>query len=458
MGTLMVSISGIRGIVGDGLNPETIVKYTNAYADFVNSGKHAVVKSSANKVVIGRDARITGEMVNLVVTGTLLSKGIDVVDIGICPTPTVQFNVKELQASGGIAISASHNPNQWNALKLLNDSGQFMSPEEYKVMIESLSKPQINYKSWNGIGKRIEYSEGIKNHVGAVLKISFLELEKIRKRKFKVLLDCVNGAGAFVLPEFLKELGCVVIEMNCERTGIFPRAPEPLPENLTETMNEIKKVNADLGIVVDPDVDRLVLITEKGEPFIEENTITHIVKFILSKTKGNVVVNLSTTRSVDDIAMEYGCKVFRSAVGEANVVKKMKEVNAVIGGEGSGGVIYPAVHYGRDAFVGIVLTLQHLVEFGGLVSELKNSLPQYFISKKKIEVKENPDKIINSLIKKFNSENINIDDGLKIDFENHWVHFRKSNTEPIIRIIVEAKSKAEAEKLSDKYFKEVIKV
>ena len=443
MGTLMTSISGIRGIVGDGLDPETIIKHTNAYADFVGSGK----------VVIGRDARITGEMVNQIVTGTLLANGIDVVDIGICPTPTVQFNVKKLAAQGGIAISASHNPNEWNALKLLNGTGQFLSPEEFDKMQKYFQKSEIKYKSWDKIGKRTEFKQGIQNHVDAILDLGIIYLDEIRKRKFKVVLDCVNGAGGYVLPEFLKEFGCQVIEMNCEKTGIFPRLPEPLPENLTQTMKKVKEANADLGIVVDPDVDRLVLITDKGEPFSEENTIVQIVKFILLRKKGNVVVNLSTTRAVDDIAHKFGCEVFRSAVGEANVVKKMKEVKAVIGGEGSGGVIFPEVHYGRDALVGIALTLQHLTDYGKSLSNLKDELPQYFISKKKIDVTKNPDDVINNLIKHFSDQTINTDDGLRVDFKDHWVHFRKSNTEPIVRIITEAKNEAEAESYSEKYLK-----
>ena len=443
MGTLMSSISGIRGIVGDGLEPEVIVKHTNAYADFVGSGK----------VVIGRDARITGEMVNQITTGTLLAKGIYVIDIGICPTPTVQFNVKKLNANGGIAISASHNPNEWNALKLLNKTGQFLSPEEFKVMQGYFLNNQPEYKSWDRIGKRTEYKQGIQNHIDAVMDLGIIYLDEIRKRRFKVVLDCVNGAGAFVLPDFLQEFGCEVIEMNCEKTGIFPRLPEPLPENLTDTMKKVKDVNADLGIVVDPDVDRLVLITDEGEPFIEENTITQIVQFVLSRKKGNVVVNLSTTRAVDDVSTKFGCSVFRSPVGEANVVKKMKEVDAVIGGEGSGGVIFPELHYGRDALVGIALTLQHLTDYGKSLSALKNELPQYFIVKKKIEVTKNPDEILNKLTHQFSNQKINNEDGLRVDFEDHWVHFRKSNTEPIIRIIVEAKAKAEAMNLSEKYLK-----
>jgi phosphomannomutase len=447
MSTLMVSISGIRGIVGDGLDPEVLVKFCSAYADFIGKGK----------VVIGRDARISGEMVKSIVTGTLLAKGLDVIDIGICPTPTVQYTVKNLSAGGGIAISASHNPNEWNALKLLNNTGQFMTPEENVELLKILKDNKENkFKNWEKLGTLTYSDEGLKRHVNDVLNLKYVDKEKIKKRKFKVLADCVNGAGVYVIPDLLREFGCKVIEMNCEKTGIFPRLPEPLPENLTATMRAVKDSKADLGVVVDPDVDRLVLITNEGDPFSEENTITSCVKFILSKEKGNVVVNLSTTRAVDDVAKGYNSTVYRSPVGEANVVKKMKEVNAVIGGEGSGGVIYPALHYGRDALVGIALTLQHLLEFGGSIAELKKSLPSYFIAKKKIELgNANPDKIVNSLKAKYKNENVNTDDGLRIDFPDHWVHFRKSNTEPIIRSIVEANDKKKAEEFSQKYFEEI---
>ena len=445
MSTLMVSISGIRGIVGAGLDPDVIVKYTSAYADFIESGK----------VVVGRDARITGEMVNQIVTGTLLAKGLDVIDIGICPTPTVQFTVKTLNAQGGIAISASHNPNEWNALKLLNSTGQFMSPEEHNQMKKFLDADN-SFVNWSKTGKRTVYADGIKNHIEAILKLQIIDLEKIKSKKFKVLADCVNGAGAYCIPDYLKMFGCEVIEMNCERTGIFPRLPEPLPENLTETMKAVKDHNADFAVVVDPDVDRLVLITDKGEPFSEENTITLAADFVLSKTKGNVVVNLSTTRAVEDVAMKNESLAFRSAVGEANVVKKMKEVNAVIGGEGSGGVIYPALHYGRDALVGIAFTLQYLTDSGKKLSEIKDELPNYYIAKKKIDLKNaSPDEVINKLVNKYSKEKINTEDGLRIGFPDHWVHFRKSNTEPIVRIITESKTLSYSEELSKRYFDEI---
>lgn len=445
MPTLMVSISGIRGIVGDGLTPDVIVKYTSAYADFVEHGK----------VIVGRDARISGEMVNKIVTGTLLAKGLDVVDIGIVPTPTVQFTVKMLEAQGGIAITASHNPNEWNALKLLNQTGQFLSPQEHEKMKTFLSSEAF-YESWEKIGRYSEHIEAIDKHIEAILKLKLINIELIKSKKFKVLLDCVNGAGVYSVPKLLDKLGVEYIKLNCDASGIFPRLPEPIPENLTETIQAVKENNVDMGIVVDPDVDRLVLITENGDPFVEENTITQVVQFILSKTPGNVVVNLSTTRAVDDVAKEFSCKVFRSPVGEANVVQKMKETDAVIGGEGSGGVIYPSLHYGRDALVGIALTLQHLAERNITLSDLKSKLPEYFITKKKIELQNaKPDEVINHMIFKYKNQRINTDDGLRIDLDDHWVHLRKSNTEPIIRIIVEAKNKELAERLAEKYLKEI---
>lgn len=446
MPTLMVSISGIRGLIGDGLEPEVIVKYTSAYAEFIGSGS----------VVVGRDSRISGEMVRSIVCGTLTAKGINVIDIGICPTPTVQYTVKTLNAQGGIAISASHNPNEWNALKLLNATGQFMTPDENVKLQEIIKNFNPIYKTWDKLGTYTLYKEGLERHKKDVLALPILNLEAIRKRNFKVLLDCVNGAGYTVIPQLLRDLGCTVIERNCESTGVFPRLPEPLPENLIDTMNAVKENNVDLGVVVDPDVDRLVLITEKGDPFIEENTIAHITKLVLSKSSGSAVVNLSTTRAVDDIAASFASKVYRSAVGEANVVKKMQETGAIIGGEGSGGVIYPTLHYGRDALVGVALTLQHLIEFGGTLSELKASLPQYFIAKKKIETgSKDPAQLLTILEKRYAGEKINTEDGIRIDFPDHWVHFRKSNTEPIIRVITEAGTQEKAEEYIQKYFAEL---
>ena len=447
MPTLMVSVSGIRGIVGDGLDPKTIVDFASAYADFIGEGT----------IIIGRDSRITGSMVMSLLAGTLMAKGLSVVDIGIVPTPTVQLTVKNQKAAGGIAISASHNPNQWNALKLLNSTGQFMTPEEHAILKEKLNSNVYQYKSWDKIGTLSEYPEAINEHIAAVKTIKCIDIEAIRKRKFRVVADCVNGAGFNVIPQLLEDFGCEVIKANCESSGIFPRLPEPIPENLVETFKLVKESNVDIGIVVDPDVDRLVLITEKGEPFIEENTITQAIRFYLSKHKGSAVVNLSTTRAAIDAAKLNGCEAFRSAVGEANVVKKMKEVNAVIGGEGSGGVILPEIHYGRDALIGIALTLQHLLEFGGTMSEMKAALPQYFIAKRKINLTAQNPKVIFESLKNANKDAvINEEDGLHLDFENHWIHCRTSNTEPIIRIICEARTQADADRIADKFTQDIL--
>jgi phosphomannomutase len=442
MPTLMVSISGIRGIVGDGLDPKTIVEFASAYADFIGSGT----------IVIGRDSRITGEMVKNVLFGTLVAKGLDVIDIGIVPTPTVQLTVKNHKAAGGIAISASHNPNQWNALKLLNGTGQFMTPEEHAELKTRMKSDVYSYRSWDKIGKITSFPEAIDEHIEAVKKISCIDLEAIRKRKFRVVADCVNGAGYDVIPRLLEDFGCEVIKLNCESTGIFPRLPEPIPQNLVETFETVKLSNVDIGIVVDPDVDRLVLITEKGEPFIEENTIAQAVQFYLPKHPGNVVVNLSTTRAVHDIVAANGCQSFRAPVGEANVVKRMKEVGAVIGGEGSGGVILPEIHYGRDALIGIALTLQHLLEFGGTMSEMKATLPQYSIAKRRVNLTTQKPAELFALLKANHPDaQIDEEDGLRLDFKDYWIHCRSSNTEPIIRVICEAHDQETADRIADEY-------
>lgn len=442
----MVSVSGIRGIVGKGLDPEIIVKYATAFSDLFGKGK----------IVVGRDSRITGKMISNILIGTLAAKGNDVIDIGVCPTPTVLFNVKLHSAIGGIMISASHNPNEWNALKLINGDGEFMTPDQNKELSKLVDKKENNYSKWDSIGKIFYDEDGISNHTKSVLSIPYLRLDELKKKKFKVVLDCVNGAGFKVMPQLLNELGCDVIKINCEENGIFPRLPEPIPENLTEIMERVRAENADLGIVVDPDVDRLVLITDKGEPFGEENTITSVVDFILSKQKGNVVVNLSTTRSIDDIAAKYNSNVYRSPVGEANVVKLMKETGAVIGGEGSGGVIYPHSVFGRDALTGTVLFLQYLLEQKISMSELKNKLPQYLIGKGKIELSGiDGNEILKKLIDRYSSAKINTSDGLRIDFDDHWIHFRLSNTEPILRYICEADDEKKAKILLDKYYDEI---
>ncbi len=444
MPTLIKSISGIRGIVGDGFEPEVIVRFASAFAKFCDYGK----------IVVGRDTRITGEYVNKILCGTLVANGCQVIDVGIVPTPTVQIYVEELKANGGIVISASHNPNEWNALKLLNSDGTFLRPSEAKQLFEIETSIKPVYKKWNEIGSYEFINDADNLHIKKVLNLDIIDTKVIRSKKFKVLVDAVNGAGVKILPKLLEELGCEVTKINCDENGIFPRNPEPVPENLTETIKFAKKHNFDLTIIVDPDVDRLVLLQENGEPFIEEYTIVLATDFVLRKNPGPVCVNLSTTRAIEDLAQRYSSKVFRSPVGEINVVEKMKQVGAIIGGEGSGGVIYPQLHYGRDALVGIALVLNLLAETGKKLSEIKKELPQYFILKDKFETTDtNFDELFEKFIDNFQNEKINKEDGLRIDFDDHWIHLRKSNTEPIIRLIVEAKTPEQAQHFMNHYKK-----
>ena len=448
---LMVSISGIRGIVGETLTPETIVKYASAYARFCNRGR----------IIIGRDGRVTGKNILDIVVSTLIQMGCDVTDLGICPTPTVALAVEKKKAAGGISITASHNPIIWNGLKFFASTGLFLDADENRNFWK-LAESAAEYVPWNKQGRYVLEESFLDEHIKEVLFLSYIDIKKIRLKKFKVVLDCVNAAGGIIVPRLLKEFNCEVIPISCEVTGIFSHTPEPIPENLTSLCSEVIKQKADLGIAVDPDVDRLVLINEKGEPFGEEYTIASCTKFILEKisdkntirqSTGNqplkTVVNLSTTRAVEDISKKYGASALRTPVGEINVAKKMKETDAVIGGEGSGGVILPDVHLGRDAIVGIALVLQHLAEFGGTLSELKAELPQYCITKGRVDLGTlNPDAILQKLAAEYSKTNsINTDDGLKIDFPETWVHLRKSNTEPIIRIIAEAHTKPEADEL-----------
>ena len=378
---LMVSISGIRGVVGETLTPETIVKYASAYAEFCNRGN----------IIIGRDGRITGKNVLDIVVSTLRQMGCNVTDLGICPTPTVALAVEKLKAAGGISITASHNPMIWNGLKFFAPTGLFLDADENRKFWQ-LAEHSAKYVPWDKQGQFTLDENFLDDHINQVLSLSYIDAGKIRARKFKVVLDCVNSAGGIIVPRLLDKLGCEVIQLHCEVTGVFGHIPEPIPENLTALCSKVREVKADIGIAVDPDVDRLVLINEKGEPFVEEYTIATCVKFVLEKFSNQklqsqiVVVNLSTTRAVEDIAKQYNAITLRTPVGEINVAKKMKEVGAIIGGEGSGGVILPKVHIGRDAIVGIGLVLQCLMEFGGTMSELKAALPQYLITKGKIEL------------------------------------------------------------------------
>lgn len=453
--SLMVSISGIRGIVGTSLTPEIVVKYASAFAEYCGR----------KPIVIGRDGRVTGKSIGHIVSSTLLQMGCDVVALGVCPTPTIQLAIEKLHASGGISITASHNPIEWNGLKFMSSTGLFLDAEENKRFWGIADRPARAYQPWDKQGKHRAIPEFVDNHIKLILQLPHLDVARIRERGFKVAVDCINGSGGVIVPKLLRELGCSVVEMNCDVSGIFAHTPEPLPENLTDLSRLVQKERADLGIAVDPDADRLVLIDERGIPIGEEYTIANVTKFVLQREAGlkkpgrlTTVVNLSTTRAVDDIAKEFGATVLRTAVGEINVAKKMQETGAVIGGEGSGGVILPNLHLGRDALVGIALTLQHLAEFEGTLSQLKQSLPEYHIAKGKVDVGTlDPDKALERIKIKLtkNGEATTID-GLKIDFADSWVHLRKSNTEPIIRVIAEARSKQKAEELVKTFTQELL--
>jgi len=460
--SLMVSISGIRGVVGESLTPEVVVRYTAAFGEFCKR------TNPANpEIILGRDGRITGKIVANLISSTLLATGTSVRAIGVCPTPTIALAVEKSGAVGGIAVTASHNPMQWNGMKFITSTGMFLDAGENKRLWAIADGKQASYASWQSLGTHVADDSWIRKHIDAVLSLQYIDKELVRRRRFKVVVDCVNAAGGVIVPTLLKELGCDVIEMNCDVSGVFAHTPEPIPENLTDLCARVKSEKADLGIAVDPDVDRLVLITEKGESYGEEYTIASAVNFVLEKEKRlgrahtqSVVVNLSTTRAVDDIAARFNARVHRTPVGEINVAKQMKSVGAVIGGEGSGGVILPAVHLGRDALVGIGLVMQMLAEFGGALSELKTTLPQYSIAKGKIELtKTNSDELFKALQSSHNGAGrVNTDDGLKIDFPDYWVHLRKSNTEPIIRVIAEARTAERAAGMVEKFKKEIMSV
>ncbi|NOZ60639.1 MAG: phosphoglucosamine mutase [Calditrichaeota bacterium] len=442
----MISISGIRGIVGDGLTPQMSVNFAQAFGTYIGGGK----------VVVGRDSRVTGPMVKHAVFSGLMASGVDVIDIGVCPTPTVQMAVKKLKAHGGIAITASHNPIEWNALKLIDSSGMFLDESQGKKVIAVVEKNGYRSVGWDQIGKPEVYENAIQDHIKAILKLRLIDVDEIARRKFKLVVDCVNGAGGTILPALLHELGCEVIFINEEPTGLFPRAPEPLPENITELCERVKVEKADVGFAVDPDVDRLAIVSEKGEPFGEEYSLVSAANYVLSKNDGPVVVNASVSRAVDVVAAKYNTEVYRTKVGEIYVAKKMKKVKAAIGGEGNGGVILPELHLGRDAPLAIALTLQQLAMTRMKASELHGSLPQYFQAKNRIEIKDhNVAQILKEIEKRYKNEQIDKIDGLKILWEDSWVHIRPSNTEPIIRIYSEAKTKEEAEALGYRFIHEV---
>ena len=456
--SLIKSISGIRGTIGgapdDNLTPIDAVKFAAAYGTWLK--KH--IYKNRVKVVVGRDARISGEMVQNLVQYTLVGLGIDVVDIGLSTTPTVEVAVTMEQADGGIILTASHNPKQWNALKLLNSKGEFLNAQEGEEILHIAAANEFTFAEVDALGHITHNDTYIQRHIDAVLSLLPLAtLEAIRKRKFKVAVDAVNSTGGIAIPLLLERLGAEVVPLYCEPNGQFPHNPEPLKEHLSDISAKVVEAKADLGVVVDPDVDRLALITEEGEMFGEEYTLVACADYYLSKKKGNVVSNLSSSRALRDIAEKHGVEYAAAAVGEVNVVTKMKEVNAVIGGEGNGGVIFPELHYGRDALVGVVLFLSLLVEKGIAVSALRRSYPAYFMSKNKIQLTSglNPDKVLLAMQEKYAHEQITTIDGLKIDFPFSWVHLRKSNTEPIIRIYTEAKSQAEADALATRFMEEM---
>ncbi|MDR1369391.1 MAG: phosphoglucosamine mutase [Dysgonamonadaceae bacterium] len=454
--TLIKSISGIRGTIGgqagDGLSPLDIVKFTSAYATLIRK-KNA----GSNKIVVGRDARISGEMVRNVVVGTLMGMGFDVVDIGLATTPTTEVAVTMEKAAGGIILTASHNPKQWNALKLLNEKGEFLNAAEGNEILQIAAIEDFKYAEVDFLGSFAKDDSYTKKHIDHVLNLKLVDVDIIRKANFTVAIDCVNSVGGIAIPQLLEALGVKnIIGINCDPTGCFAHNPEPLPEHLTEISSLMKDGKATVGFVVDPDVDRLAIVCENGDMFGEEYTLVSIADYVLQHTPGNTVSNLSSTRALRDITEHRSGKYAASAVGEVNVVEKMKATNAVIGGEGNGGIIYPESHYGRDALVGIALFLTQLAKTGKKVTELRADYPTYYMAKQKMALTPDTDvdALLDSIKKKYSNYPVNDIDGVKIDFPDKWVHFRKSNTEPIIRIYTEAPSLQEAEDLA----KEVTKI
>ena len=455
--TLIKSISGIRGTIGgemgENLTPIDIVKFTTAYTRFIaskNEGKRLCI-------VVGRDARLSGEMVNDIIEGTLLGCGADVINVGLCTTPGTEMAVITHKADGGIIITASHNPKQWNALKLLNEKGEFLNDKEGKQVLALAEQEDFLFPEIDSIGKVILREDFNPTHIEQVLSMRLVDVEKVKARKFKVVVDAVNSIGGVVIPALLRKLGCEVVELNCEPNGHFAHNPEPIPQNLTEITEVVRREKADLGVVVDPDVDRLALVNEDGTMFGEEYTLVAVADYILSREKGNTVSNLSSSRALSDITVAPGGEYSASAVGEVNVTTKMKEVGAIIGGEGNGGVIYPELHYGRDALVGVALFLTYLAEQGVTMTELRKRYPAYYASKNKIELTPaiDVDKVLREIKERYATERVNDIDGVKIDFAESWVHLRKSNTEPIIRIYTEAKSEAEADEVAQRFIAEI---
>jgi len=455
--TLIKSISGIRGTIGgkpgENLTPIDAVKFAAAYGIWLKEYS----KKDKLKVVIGRDARISGEMIQNLVVSTLVGLGIDVIDLDLSTTPTVEIAVPLEKADGGIILTASHNPKQWNALKLLNEKGEFLDAAQGAKILEIAEKEDFDFSEVDDLGEIIKNDSYIDIHIDEVLNLSLVDADVIRKAKFKVVVDGVNSTGGIAIPRLLKELGVEVVELYCDPTGHFPHNPEPLKEHLGDICDLVLKEKADFGIVVDPDVDRLAFISDDGEMFGEEYTLVACADYVLGKTKGNTVSNLSSSRALRDITEKHGGTYEASAVGEVNVVTKMKENKAIIGGEGNGGIIYPESHYGRDSLVGTALFLMLMAERGGTVAELRASYPSYFMSKKKIQLTPelDVDAILKTIEENYKNEDITTIDGVKIDFPENWVHLRKSNTEPIIRIYTEAKSQKEADALADRMISEL---
>lgn len=455
--TLIKSISGIRGTIGgkvnDNLTPIDAVKFAAAYGSWMKS------KSNKQKytVVIGRDARISGQMISQLVSSTLIGLGIDVIDLGLSTTPTVEVMVTHLNADGGIILTASHNPKQWNALKLLNEKGEFVSADDGAEILKLAEDEDFDFAEVDDLGKYELNDEGIDIHIQKILELPLVNVEDIAKKKFKVVIDAVNSTGGIAIPPLLDKLGVEYVKLYCEPNGHFPHNPEPLKEHLTDISKLVVEENADFGIVVDPDVDRLAIISEDGEMFGEEYTLVAVADYVLSKTPSPTVSNLSSSRALRDVTNSHEQEYFASAVGEVNVVTKMKEVGAKIGGEGNGGIIYPELHYGRDSLVGIALFLSHLAEKDMKVSELRASYPAYFMGKMKIELTPeiDVDNLLGQIQEKYKNEEILTVDGVKIDFENEWVHLRKSNTEPIIRIYTEASTQEKADALGHRFIDEM---
>ncbi|HMK04179.1 MAG TPA: phosphoglucosamine mutase [Ferruginibacter sp.] len=453
---LIKSISGIRGTIGgktnDNLTPVDIVKFSAAYGSWLSQ------QTKNNKIVIGRDGRISGEMVSSLVANTLIALGFNVVDLGLSTTPTVEMAVKFEDAAGGIILTASHNPKEWNALKLLNSKGEFISGDEGKLILKSADKEDFKFAAVDKLGTYTKNDNLLKKHIDAILKYELVDVDAIKKKNFKIVIDAVNSTGAIAVPALLKALGVAEIEvLNGEVNGKFAHNPEPLPEHLTGLSEAVTKHNAHLGIAVDPDVDRLCFVCEDGSMFGEEYTLVAVADYVLGKRKGNTVSNMSSTRALKDVTIKHGGEYFPSVVGEVNVVTKMKAVNAVIGGEGNGGIIVPDLHYGRDALIGIALFLTHLAHSNKSIKQLRNTYPDYFISKNKITLENGTDvkDIFKKIKEKYKNHPVNTEDGLKIEFDDDWVHLRTSNTEPIIRIYAESNFETTAENIAKRLMQDI---